>query len=492
MKEKETIKLISDNICDVMVPMYSELTELREKLVSLSTNDSAYAEINAKFQALYNRYMFLYNANKSVANSNGVQDLKSVEENITKRRDELFSKYNDLKNKYNAAVSAKKPIKEINKIVDEVNELMPELVSLNDLLNKIRGNMRSLTSMDKKIDRPVNKEVPKANVTPTRQEPKPEVKPEVKPAEKPTEKVTPAPVKPTNGPKKKGTTFDQTTMHYLSNPATKDICMCNLKIQKLKEELYKSNPGSKRYKEITQIIYDLCEEREKFVVDILGPQAVNKLAVIESKEDAAYSKANIAPFESHYVDSEEFSTELSSTIQILGDLKFNGMDSEVFKEFREREESIAKRNSIAYEETMTQTYKKLYESTVRSYRNLVGSVIGNDKELGSMRDDLLASLSSFNLTGGYAAFKRKHKDGKVGGSAISKDVYLEGVDKIKGLIGTLGTYASKYIASKGGKVEVVDREKTRQQIISEVNTECFGLLDQVVQAKKVQMSSSRA
>ena len=101
-----------------------------------------------------------------------------------------------------------------------------------------------------------------------------------------------------------------------------------------------------------------------------------------------------------------------------------------------------------------------------------------------MGQDLLGTLRLFNINGGYASFKAKHKDGKIGSEAISKEMYKEGIDRIKTLLNAINTYGTRVIERNGGIITVNDTEKTREQRIAEINTKYFEIYDMILQTHK--------
>lgn len=462
MEDMETIKNINAGIRSVMMPMYNELVKLRDQLNSLSGGPE-YRSAKVRFDDLSKRYNILYETNSKIVKCTSKNEVKNELQRIINEREILYKEFVSLKKEYDLAKKNGVSVNELNKITNKARQISPIINCYDKLIevfNKTLGNVKS------------NKEP----VVQKQVESKPSVVTETR------QKVQQTEVK-----QKKQKKLEE----YIGDPDIRIIYMLNKKIQMLKNELFNHAQGSPKAKFINKQIYELCEQREKMVTDLLGTEAISKIAVIESMEDAAYSKANIVPIKSYSVTAEEYNEELDDLISILGDLKFNEFDSETYKKFRASEEKKASEKGVPYTETENQTYKKVYEIAVRKYKNLLNSVIGEDKSLSSMKDDLLNSLSAFNLTGGYAAFKKKHKNGKIGGSAISRDVYTDGTKKIKDLISSLETYATKYIAKKGGKITVVDSEKTRGQMIEEVNGEYAKLFEQI-EARKEKTVESRA
>lgn len=464
MQDKETIKNINNGIVDIMMPMYNELIELRSKLSSLSLGPE-YRKVKAKFDDIKEQYLLFGKSNDMIVKFTSKEQVQRELQRIISERERLYKEFTTLKEEYALASKRGADVSELNQITNKARKISPIINCYDKLILIFNKSLsRSISSKITRVEKPIISSTPK---------------PEVKKEEKRIE------------PKKKEVKSVKQVNEYLSDPDIKIIYDSSKKIQMLKGELFKYPQGSPKAKYLSNLIYDLCEQRESMVTKLLGPEAISKVSIIESMEDAAYSKPDVVPLKPYSVNASEFSSELSDLVNILGDLKFNELESKTYLQFRKSEEERAKQRNIPYTDTESQTYKKVYEISVRKYKNLLNAVIGNDRELSSMKDDLLVSLTAFNLTGGYSAFKKKHKNGKIGGNAISKDVYIEGLDTIKELISKLDTYSSKYIASKGGKITITDSLKTRSQMIGEVNSEYAKLFEQI-ESKKQETIETRA
>ena len=464
MQDKETIKNINNGIVDIMMPMYNELIELRSKLSSLSSGPE-YRKVKAKFDDIKEQYSLFGKSNDMIVKFTSKEQVQRELQRIISERERLYKEFTTLKEEYALASKRGADVSELNQITNKARKISP-IINCYDKLILI---------FNKSLGRSISSKITRVEKTIISSTPKPEVKKEEKRIE----------------PKKKEVKSVKQVNEYLNDPDIKIIYDSSKKIQMLKGELFKHPQGSPKAKYLSNLIYDLCEQRESMVTKLLGPEAISKVSIIESMEDAAYSKPDVVPLKPYSVNASEFSSELSDLVNILGDLKFNELESKTYLQFRKSEEERAKQRNIPYTDTESQTYKKVYEISVRKYKNLLNAVIGNDRELSSMKDDLLVSLTAFNLTGGYSAFKKKHKNGKIGGNAISKDVYIEGLDTIKELISKLDTYSSKYIASKGGKITITDSLKTRSQMIGEVNSEYAKLFEQI-ESKKQETIETRA
>ena len=83
--------------------------------------------------------------------------------------------------------------------------------------------------------------------------------------------------------------------------------------------------------------------------------------------------------------------------------------------------------------------------------------------------DLRNLLEIYNLRGNYNDFKRKHKSGKIGNEAISKELYSEGLDRIEGLINSFKVLSSETIRQNGGKVKVSYDIETKETLKAEID-----------------------
>ena len=241
---------------------------------------------------------------------------------------------------------------------------------------------------------------------------------------------------------------------------------------------------SQEAKKLKIVIYKLCTEREEMITKLLGYEAANKIVMVESMEDATFSKEDTPlekPFE---LKSSTFSSEFTTLVYMLGDLEFSGLDSETFKKYRDLEDKSLQRAGKKNLLTLNQSYKKCYDSLIKKYHNILRTIVGKDDKLVSMGQDLLGTLRLFNINGGYASFKAKHKDGKIGSEAISKEMYKEGIDRIKTLLNAINTYGTRVIERNGGIITVNDTEKTREQRIAEINTKYFEIYDMILQTHK--------
>lgn len=79
------------------------------------------------------------------------------------------------------------------------------------------------------------------------------------------------------------------------------------------------------------VIYKLCTEREEMVTKLLGYDAANKIVMVESMEDVAFSKEDVPPSKPFQINTKTFSKDFTSLVAMLGDMEFSGLDSETYK-----------------------------------------------------------------------------------------------------------------------------------------------------------------
>lgn len=431
MQDRETIKQINKDIYAIMMPMYNKLIELQSKLPTRDTHSLEYDNIRYAFTDLRRQYEILQSTNKRIITFNSVKEVKSEMLRISSEREELINKYNSIRKQFERA----KSVEERNKFVDEARGVAPQIKcydKLVDIFNKY---------LNKKEDNEVKDKVDKRKLE------------ELKRKEE-----------------EKRRKENENKIRKLSDaPKVEELYKLNLKIKKIKSEIFKLDQNSVNARKLSKVLYDLCDEREKLITDTLGSASINEIAVLESMEDETYSKADTKRIEDYTLNKTEYTSSLMDSIYTLGDLKFNGMEAESYKKYRMN----------INDETEVESYNKLYETTLRKYKSLIESVIKDDKVLSNMEDDLLISLSSYNLTGGYNQFKKKHKDGKIGGNAISKELYEEGIKKINGLIDSLTKYAYNYIMSHKDKIVIKDNCKTRSELEEEVDNKYMSLYEKV-------------
>ena len=250
------------------------------------------------------------------------------------------------------------------------------------------------------------------------------------------------------------------------------------KICELKNELFSlPEEKEKEAKQLRVTIYNLCQKRQDVVFRLSGFEGVNVLESIDSEEDAVYSKSEFTPEAPYTMDASEYNKRLNSTLLKINDLQFNVQESKYFKN------SLGKKQNGTYRE-----FRDYYDTTMRRYNNMIVSLFGRNPEVLSMSRDLISSFGSFNLEGGYSAFKSKHSDGMIGSENVNQEMYKEGIDKINGLMGKLSSYSTQMIGKSGGSVKVVNHEKTKAEKIAMLNQRYFEVYNLIINNKNSSMS----
>lgn len=459
MQESVIVEQFNRDLLKKLKVLYDKYVSLKSKLASLPKDSAEAKKVNSEYRDVVSEYNRLSASHQVTSKFTKLDQIEEYQKQIKEEKNKLLTEYEDLKVKYNEAVKNKASVAELNKIalrateILKVNSFYNELLSTMEKTLSLKSQVISADDVKKKI-----KEVPRSENAPKKV-------------------VTPSSETKVSQP-------NTTKKNYANDPDILALHTMNRKVQGLKDMYYKMDSKSQEAIRVKMVIYKLCTEREEMVTKLLGYDAANKIVMVESMEDATFSKEDTPlekPFE---LKSETFSSEFTSLVSMLGDLEFSGLDSETFKQYRTIEDKamqkVGKKNSL----TPNQSYKKCYDSLIKRYHNILRTIVGTDDKLTSMGQDLLGTLRLFNIRGGYASFKAKHKDGKIGSEAISKEMYTEGVDRIKTLLNAINTFGTKTIQRNGGTITVNDTEKTREQRVAEINNKYFEIYDMILQTRK--------
>lgn len=458
MQESFIVEQFNRDFLSKLKTLYEKYTSLKASLSKLSKDSPEAKKMLVQYNEVIKEYNRFSNSYQVTSKFTSLEQIEEYQKQIQAERGKLLAEYEELKVKYNDGVKSKISVSELNKIALRANEILKENSFYNELLSmmdkplSLKSQIASVESAKKKIKEAPKKEIEKKVVTSQEQK-------EV------------SSVKPSKG-------------SYTSSPDILALHTLNRKIQGLKDMYYKLDIRSQEAKKIKMVIYKLCTEREEMVTKLLGYDAANKIVMVESMEDAAFSKEDVPPSKPFQINTETFSKDFTSLVAMLGDLEFSGLDSETYKKYRTFEDNVFKKSGKTNSSTPNQSYKKCYENLLRRYHNILNTLVGDDEKLVSMGQDLLGTLRLFNIKGGYASFKSKHKEGKIGSEAISKEMYNEGVDRIKTLLNTINSYGTKKIERNGGTITVNDTEKTREQRVAEINSKYFEIYDMILQTRK--------
>lgn len=456
MQESVIVEQFNRDLLKKLKILYDKYVSLKSKLSSLPKDSAEAKKVNSEYKDVVSEYNRLSASHQVTSKFTSLEQLEQYKKQIQSERSKLLAEYEELKVKYNNGVKNKISTAELNKIalrateILKINSYYNELLSMMDKSLSLKSQVVSSTVKNKM------KSVPK----------KEETKTVVHTTEKKSEPVKTA------------------KKNYASDPDILALHTMNRKIQGLKDMYYKKDAKTQEAKKIKMLIYKLCVEREEMLTKLLGYDAANKIVMIESMEDVAFSKEDVPPAKPFQINTKTFSKDFTSLVAMLGDMEFSGLDSETYKKYRTFEDSIFKKNGKTNSSTPNQSYKKCYENLLRRYHNILNTLVGDDDKLVSMGQDLLGTLRLFNIKGGYASFKAKHKEGKIGSEAISKEMYSEGVDRIKTLLNAINTFGTKTIERKGGTITVNDTEKTREQRVAEINSKYFEIYDMILQTRK--------
>lgn len=456
MQESVIVEQFNRDLLKKLKILYDKYVSLKSKLSSLPKDSAEAKKVNSEYKDVVSEYNRLSASHQVTSKFTSLEQLEQYKKQIQSERSKLLAEYEELKVKYNNGVKNKISTAELNKIalrateILKINSYCNELLSMMDKSLSLKSQVVSSTVKNKM------KSVPK----------KEETKTVVHTTEKKSEPVKTA-------KKNYASDLDILALHTM-----------NRKIQGLKDMYYKKDAKTQEAKKIKMLIYKLCVEREEMVTKLLGYDAANKIVMIESMEDVAFSKEDVPPSKPFQINTKTFSKDFTSLVAMLGDLEFSGLDSETYKKYRTFEDNVFKKGGKTNSSTPNQSYKKCYENLLRRYHNILNTLVGNDDKLVSMGQDLLGTLRLFNIKGGYASFKAKHKDGKIGSEAISKEMYSEGVDRIKTLLNAINSYGTKKIERNGGTITVNDTEKTKEQRVAEINSKYFEIYDMILQTRK--------
>ena len=456
MQESVIVEQFNRDLLKKLKILYDKYVSLKSKLSSLPKDSAEAKKVNSEYKDVVSEYNRLSASHQVTSKFTSLEQLEQYKKQIQSERSKLLAEYEELKIKYNNGVKNKISTAELNKIALRATEILRENSFYNELLSMMDKPLSLKSQVVSSTVKNKMKSVPK----------KEETKTVVHTTEKKSEPVKTA------------------KKNYASDPDILALHTMNRKIQGLKDMYYKKDAKTQEAKKIKMLIYKLCVEREEMVTKLLGYDAANKIVMIESMEDVAFSKEDVPPSKPFQINTKTFSKDFTSLVAMLGDLEFSGLDSETYKKYRTFEDNVFKKGGKTNSSTPNQSYKKCYENLLRRYHNILNTLVGNDDKLVSMGQDLLGTLRLFNIKGGYASFKAKHKDGKIGSEAISKEMYNEGIDRIKTLLNTINTFGTKTIERKGGTITVNDTEKTREQRVAEINSKYFEIYDMILQTRK--------
>ncbi len=263
------------------------------------------------------------------------------------------------------------------------------------------------------------------------------------------------------------------------------LAICQ-KIMELKNECFKLEYNDLKASELRSIIYALCIEREKMVSKVLGVSGINKLRLIESKEDMVMSKKdelddwvllsnNIDDMkEPTTITLPEYINYLRQTFREISGIEFD-IES-TMEGIKGKRSNVISTNKLRAEE-----YKEIVK---KNYYNLIKSL--NDPKVEMLSEALLNYLSIYNIEGGYSTFKKHYSNGKIGNEAISMNLYKKGIANIETLMEEIISLAKQNISKKMGEITINNYVKTKRDGIEELRVMDANLLKEMLKVKSME------
>ena len=390
--------------------------------------------------------------------------------------EEIRTYYNKL---YNEALNHVE-YKEYNKLMvdlkDEKDKTRRTVIHdrLKVLVRRINGRHNVLTFIDEYIKKVTKGTVTKKSVKP--QEKTSVVKPvQNKPqvtAQQSKPKVNtddlPAPITETKEEKKP----------VNSNDPLNNYINFSTNIIRLLDRYNSLDKNTSEALKVRMKINDALDKREQSLVAKFGDVVMINLSVIESLEERISRlplNDNTKPYE---MTSEQYNKELKNIISRINDYDFYGINSEYFVKDNSKSDGVNESKLL-----------KEREQLVRRFHNMIESLYGKDTAFegldGVKIEDIIPMLSTCNLNGGFKEFKKCFKDKKIGSENISKEMYEERFKKLNLYIDLLCTTSSEKISKNGNKVIISNHQKTRKDLMGELETEYKAMLyNMIVKMRK--------
>ncbi|NLC47820.1 MAG: hypothetical protein GX758_00465 [Tenericutes bacterium] len=453
MSEKEVLSKFKKDFYSIFKSYYEPIANQKDKynsMINSGVHSSELSELKLSIERSVRGYNIFYDIYKEVANVSAVGDILNVKnfilnnmkecKNINTKEREEFAKLQANKVDYETLLQK---ANEMKSSVERYNHFKGILLSFNKIIP---------ASLEKNTN--INMPLPQTN--------KEKIETKVMSQELPQEE-------------KKKVSKNNDLDVYKNDKYVSAVGAVSHKICGLKKQLY-SLSNEEEIRKVRIEIYDLCKKREEAVFILTGYEGVNILESIDSNEDYVYSQADFIPEKPYKLNSSEYKKEFDNLLYEIGDLQFNGEDSERYNE------SIKDKKHI-----QVNNFKNYYSSKIRKYNNLMLSLFEKNPSILSMSRDLINSLSLFNLEGGYSSFKSKHSDGMIGSEKISSAMYNEGIERINSLKDKLISYSTQTIDKKGGTIEITNHEPTKEENIKMLNKRYFEIYDLIIQKRENDM-----
>lgn len=223
-------------------------------------------------------------------------------------------------------------------------------------------------------------------------------------------------------------------------------------IGSIKREIFKHEPSSEEAKNARIKCSNLCKERMSLVQDVLGNEAYSKIMLLESKENEFISVFNIKSFEPRTYSVENFGKELNKQFNRINDLNICGLDSNIM-------------NSKANKHERDLNMEK--SSTISYIKNMIGSAFPNDIDMMKECTDIFSLLTTINIDGNYAKFKKYNKDTEFDGIKYNANEYIKRVNEINDFINSFMNNVLQKLRGKSS-VDVISHDR-KTNLIKDIN-----------------------
>lgn len=260
--------------------------------------------------------------------------------------------------------------------------------------------------------------------------------------------------------------MENQSVKIYDDPDIKSIIELSDELMPVLKEYYIDSSDSKRKK-----VYDLTVKRNAIVEDILkndlkGMNILSDICYLEN--EYCSHKFNKQP--TYSISSNKFENKFKSTINTLGDVLFYRENSKSFKTEKAKNKNL--------------TFNEYMENLLRSFNNIISST-QLPYDLKSESDNLIGILVTYNIDGNYEEFKHKHGNSTIGSNGINKVSYLSELEYVNSTISRICDYAKKYIDSNGGKINIEDTQRTKEDVLREIENNRTKLFEKILEKKQM-------
>lgn len=205
----------------------------------------------------------------------------------------------------------------------------------------------------------------------------------------------------------------------LTDEEKKKLSMLNYQIYGAKLEAHKvSESNEKDYISAKVKVMQLEQLREKEIARLCSRDDAHFIVLdVKAKEDAAVRALGKVKVSSYTLNEETFKNRFNDLNDAIADMKFNGIDSEVFRYLHNKDKK--------YDRV---TLSKDISNLSIERQDIVNSVIKEQNNALKALHSLECSEGVYNLNGGYASFKSK--GGKICGVERNREMYRKGRNAI--------------------------------------------------------------